>query len=474
MYSFGIRNMPKFINREEELSRLRALYEMDQPELAIVYGRRRIGKTALVIESIRNRDSVVYHQAVETTQQDQIETFIDDASEVYPGVSRLKHEWETILRYLAEQDAVIILDEFPFLAAADESLPSTIQRLWDHAVQDTSTTFVLTGSAIGMMYDLAIGGGAPLYGRVSQVPNGEISVEELPFVAVMEFFPSYSPEGQVFAYGVFGGTPHYLRAIDDARSLKENITRTLLSQQGGLHNEPETVLRMELDEVSRYFALLKAMAEGTRERNELAQETGIESMNLSYYLDRLEALHIIRKDHPVTVDPMRSRKTRYRIKDDLFRFWFRFIYGQETRYDLYRGTPYEDLIEPELPDFVSNTFEKLCQAAVPTLYSGLTFTKPPDRWWHKHREIDVVGITDSDTLLVGEAKFTNQPVGYDVLSRLEENAHHVEWSPSGGGEPRYMYALFTRNGFKRSVREAAEERDDLRLFSIADVQAALT
>jgi AAA+ ATPase superfamily predicted ATPase len=134
----------------------------------------------------------------------------------------------------------------------------------------------------------------------------------------------------------------------------------------------------------------------------------------------------------------------------------------------------ETFIEPELPDFVSDTFEELCQAAVPELYSDLTFTKYPDRWWHKHREIDVVGITDGQTLLAGEAKFTNQPVGYDVLAQLEEDARHVEWSPEGGKDPTYTYALFARNGFKRSVREAAEERNDLRLFSIEDTLAVLT
>lgn len=461
--------MAEFIDRQEELARLRELYSSDKPELAVIWGQRRIGKTRLVTESLRGRDDTVYYQAAETTAKDQLDGFVSAAGEGFPGVKRLQRDWETILEYLIEQDTVVVLDEFPYLAHADESLPSIIQRLWDHKVTGSSTSFVLTGSSIGMMHDLTLDGRAPLYGRISQTPSGKFPIEQLGFGAAMEFFPGYSPEEQVFAYGVFGGVPHYLQAVDDSQSLETNITRTLLRQQGSLHEEPELILRMEVDEVNRYFAILKAIARGRRTRNEIAGEAGIEANSSSYYLDRLDDLRLIEPDYPVTANPTRSRKRRYRIRDHLFKFWFRFVYGQSGRYELHGDDAYAELVEPELTDFVSDTFETLCHEAVPSLYPDLQFTTHPGRWWDKGREIDVVGLTTDGTLLAGEVKFTNQPVGYDVLSRLQEDARYIDWTPPGGGDPEYEYALFSRSGFNQSVHEAADEDDSLRLVPLEAV-----
>ena len=465
--------MKEFINRDEELTRLRELYASDTAELAVVWGRRRIGKTRLIAESIRGRDDAVYHQATETTTKSQLDAFVADARETYPDIERLQRNWETLLEYLITRDAIIVFDEFPYLADADSELPSLIQRLWDHDVEDSGVTLVLTGSAIGMMYDLTLDGSAPLYGRISQNPSGKFPISTLEFDAAMEFFPDYEPTEQVFAYGVFGGVPHYLQAVDDTQSLGENITRTLLQQQGSLHEEPEHILRMEIDEVNRFFAILEAIAKGNRTRNDIAGDAGIDTNSSSYYLDRLEDLKLIEPDYPVTADPTRSRKRRYRISDNLFRFWFRFVHGRSGRYELYDETAYSDLIEPQLPDFVSETFEQLCQQAIPTLYPNLRFLERPGSWWHQEHEVDVVGLTSAGTLLAGEVKFTTQPIGFDVLSRLREEATLIDWTPPKGGDPEYEFALFSRSGFKRSVQEAAAEDDTLQLYSLDDVVRTL-
>jgi len=465
--------MKRFVNRERELERLRSLYESDQSTLAVVYGRRQIGKTALVLESLRNRAGAIYYQAVQETPAVQLTRFVEVAESVYPGIADVQREWEPLLRYLIDEDAIVVIDEFPYLIETDASLPSIIQRLWDHEVAESQTTLVLTGSAIGMVREHVLDGGAPLYGRVSQTPNGRIELKPLPFRSLREFVPAYSNEELVFVAGIFGGTPRYLAPLDDSCSLGENITRLLLDADGSLHDEPETVLQMELTEVNRFFSLLESMASGNRTRNEISQGAGIDSRDTSYYFDRLESLALIERHHPVTADPARTKTTRYRIRDPLFRFYFRYLYGRTGQYELYGEDAYADLIEPELPAFVSDTFERLCAEAVPTLYGDLQFTRVPGQWWHKNREIDVVAPTSGSTLLVGEAKFTNSPVGYDVLAGLEDDAPHIDWTPSGGGDRAYEYALFSRSGFKRSVEEAAESRDDLRLFELDDVVDAL-
>lgn len=466
--------MDQFVDRTAELDRLRALYESDDAELAVLYGRRQIGKSELVRRSIADRDDAIYYQAVQGTATTQLERFVEAAADVFPGVTSVKEAWEPLLEYLVDRNAVVVVDEFPYLVESTEGLPSIVQHLWDTVGGGSSATLVLTGSAIGMMHTHVLDGGAPLYGRVSQTPNGRIELTELPFRSVREFVPTYDAEEQVFTYGVFGGTPRYLKPLDPSRSLAENVTRLLCDPDGPLHDEPETVLQMELTEVNTYFSLLESMASGNHSRNEIAQGAGVESTNTSYYFDRLETLQIIETHHPALADPARSKRTRYRIRDPVFRFFFRYLYGRGGQYELYGQDAYEDLVEPELPDFVSETFESLCHEVLPTLYSGCRLTEIPGQWWYKSREIDVVAPTNGSTLIAGEAKFTDASLGYDVLAGLEDDVEHVDWSPDSGGEPSYEYALFSRSGFDRSVEEAAEERSDVRLYHLTDVVDALT
>lgn len=369
---------------------------------------------------------------------------------------------------------MIVIDEFPYLIETDSSLPSIIQRLWDLEVDESRATLVLTGSAIGMIHEQVLDGGASLYGRVSQSPNGRIELRQLPFHSLTEFVPDYDREELVFVYGIFGGTPRYLDPLDSTLGLGENITRFLLDSDGTLHDEPETVLQMELTEVTRFFSLLESMASGNRERHEIAQGAGIDNRDASYYFSRLELLDIIEQHHPVTADPTRTKKTRYRICDPLFRFYFKYLHGRAGLYELYGDDAYTDLIEPELSNFVSDTFEVLCHQSISELYPNLRLMSVPGQWWYNDREIDIVAPTDEETLIVGEVKSTNGPLGYDVLSRLEDDVPYIDWTPTGGGDPEYEYALFSRSGFKRSVREAAEDRDDLRLFDLDSVVDAIT
>lgn len=461
--------MDQFVDRAAELSRLRACYQSDDPELAVVYGRRQIGKSALVQRSIRDREDVVYYQAVRGTPTTQRARFVEAAAETYPGITDIKAEWEPLLSYLLDRDAVVIVDEFPYLVDAMESLPSIIQHLWDTDTDDTSATLVLTGSAVGMIHTHVLDGGAPLYGRVSQSPNGRIELTELPFGHLTEFLPEYGPEELVFVAGVFGGTPRYLVPLDDTQSVGENVARLLCDPAGPLHDEPETVLQMELKEVDTYFSLLESMASGNRRRNEIAQGAGIQSTNTSYYFDRLETLGIVEPHHPALADPTRTKRTRYRIRDPVFRFYFRFLYGRSGRYEMYGDDAFKQLIQPELPDFVSTTFEELCQRALPDLFPDRQFTRVPSQWWYGGTEIDIVAPTDDETLLAGEVKFTSNPLGYDILAALEQDVTEVQWSPPSGGNPTHEYALFSRSGFTDSLREAAAERADVSLFTLEDV-----
>lgn len=462
--------MTAFVNRTEELARLRELYDSDRAELAVVYGRRRLGKTALVKESLREDDEAVSYQARQKTSALQLQQFVERAAASYPGVTQIREEWEAVLSYLAEQDAVIVLDEFPYLVEQDESLPSVLQAMFDHELDESSATIVLVGSSISMMEEAALLGNSPLYGRSSL----KLDVRQLPFDAAMAFVDDdYTADEQVLTWGIFGGVPYYLEELSREASLGENVQRTILSRHGSLRDEPDYVLRMELTEPTRYFSILEAIAGGSTSRNEIAGTTGIDYNQLSKYLNRLDRLRLVDQHVPITERKERSRRSRYRIRDQLFRFWFHFVYGGGDRYEALGDDAYEVLVEPELADFVSPAFEDLCGRALRSLYPEYTITET-GQWWYGEHEVDVVGLTNGTTLLAGECKFQQSPLGYDALAGLEDHVDELRWTPPAGGERDVEYALFSRSGFKPSVEEAAAERDDLRLFAVDDVVDALS
>lgn len=460
--------MDQFVDRETELARLAECYESPEAELAVIYGRRRLGKTELVKQSLRDRDDAVVYQARQKTKALQLDQFASTAAETYPGITRIQRDWEPLLGYLADEDAIVVLDEFPYLVDEDESLPSVLQAMFDHELGDSASAFVLVGSSISMMEEAALLGNSPLYGRAST----KLDVRQLPFAAAMEFFGSLEPVEQVLRWGIFGGTPYYLEEAAEFDTLAAAVHETILTQHGPLHDDPDYVLRMELTEPTRYFAILEAISGGATTRNEIAQAAGIDANQLSKYLSRLERLRLVERHVPITEDKQRSRRGRYRLLDPLFRFWFRFVYGSGTRYDAIGPESFEQLIEPELADFVSPVFERLCQHALRALYPDDTITDV-GQWWYQDHEVDVVGLTTEKTLIVGECKFQTSPLGYDALASLESHTEELRWTPPGGGDRRCEYVLFSRSGFKSSVEEAAAERDDLRLVDLNELVDAL-
>lgn len=456
--------MEHFVNREDELSRLRGCYASEDADMVVIFGRRRLGKTQLVRHSLSDRDDAVVYQATETTSQIQLNEFIETAADTCPDITQVKQDWEALLGFLGDRDGIVVLDEFPYLIAADESLPSVIQRLWDQRFQHTAGTLILVGSSISMMEEATLLGNSPLYGRFTE----KIDLHPLDFDAAQAFVPGeYSPEERIFAWGIFGGIPYYLDGVELSQELGTILTTEVLSRNGYLHNEPEYILRTELSDPNRYFAILSAIAAGKTTANEIAQSVGIDGKQISTYTQRLARLRLIEREVPITETRAKSRRGRYRLLEPLFRFWFRFVYGKEHRFERLGEDAYSEVIEPALPDFVSQEFERLCQNALPNLYPDRTFLDV-GRWWYKEYEVDVVGLTTDGTKVVGECKFTSAPLDYTALSTLEHHAEEIRWAPETG-EADTKYALFTRSGATQAVQEAVSSRNDLQLFDLQDV-----
>lgn len=458
---------PRFVDREAELAEFRSRYERDEADLLVVYGRRRLGKSALVRESIRDRTDAVYWQATEETPDAQLADFVATASETYPVLDDIQRDWEALMRALGREDAVVVLDEFPYLVRSDDALPSKVQRVWDTALEETGTTLVLVGSSISVMEEKVLEGGSPLYGRRTLA----LDLPPLGLRDASRFYPGDDPESVVESWAVFGGTPYYLRALDPDVSLAENVQRHVLSEHGVLHHEPEFLLRTEfgIREPGTYYTVLRAIATGRRAANEISDFAGVDSNALGSYLSKLRRLRLVERDVPVTANPTATRKSRYRLREPLFRFWFRYVYGQQGKLAQLGDGAYERLVDPTFSAYVGPMFEAVCRDALPSLipktYRGIGY------WWHDNHELDVVGLASDGTLVVGECKYTTREMTEGDLADLERAAALVEWTPPEGGDPDRHYCCFCRSGFSAGLREAAAEREDLSLFTPADVVA---
>ena len=453
--------MDQFVDRDVELDQLTDCYESDAAEFVVIYGRRRLGKSELVRQSIADRDDAIYYQAVESTAQNQREQFVDTATAEFPSIQNVRRDWEVLLEALGDEDAIVVIDEFPFLIEEDDSLPSRIQRVWDMHLQDTEMTLILVGSSISVMENKVLSGGAPLYGR----RTATINLKPLSLTDARRFFPDYDPETTVKTWAIYGGTPYYLQTIDATQSLGTNVQQSLLSERGLLYSEPEFLLRTELRQPNTYFSILRALAHGRRTPNEIAGMAGVESQSLSTYLQKLRRLRLVERHIPVTASPTSSKRGRYRIAAPLFRFWFRFVYGNQDQLHILGDDAYEEFVAPELADYVSPIFERLCQQALPRLVDRQF--RDVGQWWFKQHELDVLGLTD-EGLVAGECKFTSSPVSEGVLSDLERTTAEVQWSETpADAEP--LYALFSRSGYSDDLTDVASSRDDVVLFELTDL-----
>ncbi|QHS16268.1 ATP-binding protein [haloarchaeon 3A1-DGR] len=453
--------MERFVDRDLELDQLTDCYESETADLLVIYGRRRLGKSELVRQSIADREDAVYYQAVESTAQNQLERFVDAVTVQFPSLRNVRRDWEVLLEALGEEDAIVIIDEFPFLIEEDESLPSRIQRVWDMELQETGMTLVLVGSSISVMEDKVLSGSAPLYGR----RTATIDLEPLSVADARQFFPAYDPETAIAAWSIYGGTPYYLQTVDSEQQLGTNVQQAILSERGLLYSEPEFLLRTELRQPNTYFSILRALAHGRRTPNEIAGMAGMDSDSLSTYLQKLRRLRLVERHIPVTESPRASKRGRYRIAAPLFRFWFRFVYGNQDQLRMLGDDAYDELVAPELADYVSPLFERLCQQALPDLLDRRF--RDIGQWWFKEHELDVLGLTD-EGLVAGECKFTSQPVSEGVLTDLERTTSNVRWSKGpADGEP--LYVLCSRSGYSDDLERVAGSRDDVLLLELSDI-----
>lgn len=455
--------MPVFHGRARELRVLERERARAGPSLVVIYGRRRVGKSTLILRALEGVPHI-YYQATRVTDADNQELFKRAAQRVLGDDAILAglSGWESLLGYcrrLSETTLpglTVVLDEFPYLVDANRALPSIVQKAWDATRSSGSPLkLVLCGSAISFMEAL-LAERNPLHGRQS----AELDVMPLPLREAAEFFPEWSVKDRLQAYGIFGGMPYYLSLCDPDRALAENIRELILADGAPLREEPDHLLQAELQNVARYASILRAVADGCTKRSEIMNRVlakGEEGISLTPYFQKLEALRLIRTEVSLDVrDPDRSRNTRYLLEDPFLTFHFRFVLPYRSALEADQAEAvFAEAIAPRLDEYMGERFEDMCRQYV-RLHAAEhlpSAAREVGRIWAADYDIDVAGTLLNGDRVAGECKWWQRPVGRNILDRLRETSRSNRYYRA---EVRTHDLLFSKSGFTEELNRVAD------------------
>jgi len=450
----------KFINRKKELSSLNDWWTSSEPQFVVIYGRRRIGKTELIKQFIKDKPHI-YFLAQQISEQENLKTLGKLVGEYFDDLI-LKEKgfdsWAIFFEYIKKhvgQRLILAIDEFPYLAESNKSISSIFQAGWDEDWKDLPIVLILCGSSVAMMEREVLSSKAALYGR----RTGQIRLNPFSFYEASEFFPGKCFEEQLKYFTVMGGNPGYLSRINQERTFEDNITQLILSPASPLYSEVEFLLREELREPRNYLAILKAIALNKTRISEIVNETGFEKSILHKYLFILEDLQLVHKEYPVTEkNPLKSKKGLYKLQDQFFKFWFRYVLPNKSRIEEGKIRPVLESINSDLTSLVAENYELIAREILRMNEDKIFSFDTIGRWWDRNEEIDVVALNEKESkILFGEVKWSIRPVGIDIMEDLKRKARCVEWKKE---ERQEYYCLFCRSGFTEALIKRARKAND--------------
>lgn len=462
--------MPPFVGRRAELALLEQAYQAKRSAFVPIYGRRRVGKSELILRFLAER-SGVYYLGKQSPAALQVREFLTEAAHVLdmPILAELRTEdWGRALQTVVQQwsmlkpgeKIVLALDEFQWIAGADPSVVSALQECWDRHWQGSGNVILLLcGSYIGFMERDVLGEKSPLFGR----RTAQIHLKPFGYLEAAEFHPRWSVADRARAYFLVGGVPQYLLCLSDGKSIATNFKEQLLSEFAPLHHEPTFLLREELREVAPYHAILFALARGAGTMGEIAAAAGLPDRSLHYYLQQLSDLGYVRRRYPLDGNRPNPKQVRFAIGDPLLRAWFRFVFPNTS--GIRSGgadTTYKERVAPSLEAYFGTCFERLCREALPLIYAqeGITAAAEVGEFWNAETQIDVVGMRNDNWTDLGECKWGTVRSPKALASELDHRAKLY---------PNYRGATVGRRFFTR--RKPAAAASDPRWHSLDDLYA---
>lgn len=452
-----------FFNRKSEIETLNGLYRLPAAQFVALYGRRRIGKTALLqhwTENVLKKDCL-YLMARRSSSHLLLEEF-SSALGRFMGLADTGFafsDWNNFFLQLGKiaerKRIVVVIDEFPYLVESVPEIAGILQRAWDVALKRTKLFLAVSGSHYHMMVQEFTSEKRPLYGRTT----GQILLNEVFPDQLHAFLPHYSADQIVETYSVIGGVPRYLEMWDDSKPVMKNIADALLSPVTLFRQEPMFLIQDEIAEPRTSLAILEALGKGALTPKDISLVTGIALPHIGSYLETLLMLRFVRKIISLTAeDPSATRKSHYEICDPYLRFYFRFVHPNLSLLEQNRNGKVVEIIEQGFNDYAAKYgFEEICRRHVMKLGDEGKLPFYPEnvgRLWNKQAEIDVVAINKKEHIaLVGECKWTQNKPGEDILDGLIAKTRLFTQFT----DYRFHFALFSKNGFTKGLYKQKKE-----------------
>ena len=417
-----------FVDRIDEMARLKEAFAREKAALVVVYGRRRLGKSTLIKKVLVDKD--VYFLADRSEGQHQRALLAKVIAQKFPDFDRLTYpDWESLLRavnYRTDQRFTLCIDEFPYIVEQSPELPSVLQKL----VDERSLRFhlALCGSSQQMMYGLFLDATAPLYGRADEIMR--LMPIRLPYLQEAFRLPVVHA---IEKYAEWGGVPRYWELREQRASLNDALWHTTLSVHGMLYEEPVKLFQDDEKDIVKTSTIMSYIGSGANRLTEIAARCNEPATNLSRPLKKLIDLGFLEKEVPFGMDEKNSKKSLYKIADPFMAFYYQFVVPNRSFIELGRRSPIEQALNAHFSEFVSVQWEKLCRDAVTgNLVGGIVYGQAK-RWWGsvlnedkkpEQLEFDVIAESlDKKQLLVGECKWTTQEDGGRLEAELLRKAH---------------------------------------------------
>lgn len=459
-----------FHNRQRELGYLENRYARPGAEFAVLYGRRRVGKSSLIYEWCREKPHL-YFFAARLPGQALLHEFGQQLAAALGQSERTFDDWGSALSALAElgngQRFVVVIDEYPYLADSVPGFSTLLQRAWDTTLQHTRLFLCLTGSTYSVVRRDLLDGTAPLYRRHTW------AYELLPLQPsdLRSFFPGLDAERLIETYAVLGGMPRNLLSFDPSLSLMRNIAREILDPAGGLFSEVRLLLHEELKgEVDAYGRVLAALAAGNHRRQEAAAAANLTLASSQHYLDDLVTNGLVEHRLPLSRDRDAGRLGTYHILDHFLRFWHRWAAPHRALLEIgQRQDETLSEVRNNLPYIVAPVWEALARQHL-LMASGMGKIPFPVQevgsWWERGAQIDLVGVNRADHRVVfGEARWRTSPITTADLTALMEKG--LLWLRGDTSRWDVHYAFFGRN--LGQVEAVAMGEENIHLFTPGDV-----
>ena len=465
----------EFINRKKELNYLQEEYNKNDFRFTSIIGRRRLGKTRFIEEFLKTKQDYCYFLVPELNDKD---VRLEISAKIH-GIYGLNFfgipSWNDIFQELfmasIDRRMIVVFDEFQRFSAINKNVFSLLQKFIDEISKKSKMFLLVSGSSIGMMHEI-FNYASSLYGR----RTGQLDFQPFDFISLKEWFPSYSIDNLVRIYAIYGGTPKYLEDVEH-KDIITNIGR-LLSRTSILYNEPEILIKTEISDSHTYFNILKYISQGVSRSSEIANCVGVKTTSIDYFLNVLiNDLDIIKKEVPIT-SQKRSKKSVYSIKDDFFRFWFKYIYPNLSEIEIGNTAYVQEKINTELDAFIGLSFEEISKqfliklnrsGSLPFIFGKI------GRQWGRYKaekgkntyEIDITALNESTKqILFCECKWQKRKTDISVLNELIKKSKFVDWNNNSRKE---YFMVISKSGFTKRAEEFANENKFL-LFTLGDMQ----